>query len=105
MDEVRVDPVSTSAAEREYNLAGSGWRRWPCDWAFTAESGNFFAAVILISSKSFRVGDDVEAAGTAGVVKHFRLFSTTVHTPNKCLAELYASGITPLFPAGFANLQ
>jgi small conductance mechanosensitive channel len=44
--------------------------------------GNFSAGVMLILFKPFRVGDYVEAAGTAGVVKEIRIFSTMMNTPD-----------------------
>lgn len=43
---------------------------------------NFAAGVMLVLFKPFKVGDYVEAAGTAGVVREIRIFSTTMNTPD-----------------------
>jgi len=43
---------------------------------------NFSAGVMLIVFKPFKVGDYVEAAGTAGIVREIRIFSTIMDTPD-----------------------
>ncbi len=43
---------------------------------------NFAAGVMLIIFKPFRVGDFVEAGGTAGTVEEIRIFSTGMRTPD-----------------------
>ncbi|EKF73581.1 small-conductance mechanosensitive channel [Alcanivorax hongdengensis A-11-3] len=44
--------------------------------------GNFAAGVMLILFKPFRVGQYVEAGGTAGTVKEIRIFATIFGTPD-----------------------
>lgn len=44
--------------------------------------GNFAAGVMLILFKPFRVGDYVEAGGTAGSVKEIRIFATIFTSPD-----------------------
>lgn len=41
---------------------------------------NFAAGVMIIVFRPFRIGDYIEAAGTAGVVEHVRIFSTLLRT-------------------------
>jgi small conductance mechanosensitive channel len=43
---------------------------------------NFAAGVMLIIFKPFRVGDFVEAGGSAGTVEEIRIFSTIMRTPD-----------------------
>ncbi len=43
---------------------------------------NFAAGVMLLVFKPIRAGDYVEAGGTAGVVKHIGIFTTTMNTPD-----------------------
>ena len=43
---------------------------------------NFAAGVMLLIFRPFRVGDFVDAAGTAGTVKEIRVFSTALDTPD-----------------------
>lgn len=43
---------------------------------------NFAAGVMLIIFRPFKVGDFVEAGGTAGVVDEIGVFSTMMHTPD-----------------------
>jgi small conductance mechanosensitive channel len=50
--------------------------------------GNFAAGVMLILFKPFKVGDYVEAAGTAGVVREIRIFSTIMNTPDNKLVTV-----------------
>lgn len=46
---------------------------------------NFAAGVMLILFKPFKVGDYIEAAGTAGSVKGIQIFSTLLNTPDNRL--------------------
>lgn len=43
---------------------------------------NFSAGVMLIIFRPFKVGDFIEAAGTAGKVEHVQVFSTVLTTPD-----------------------
>lgn len=43
---------------------------------------NFSAGVMLIIFRPFKVGDFIEAAGTAGIVEHIQVFSTILLTPD-----------------------
>ena len=43
---------------------------------------NFAAGVMLLVFRPFRVGDYIEAAGTAGTVEAIRVFDTTLNTPD-----------------------
>ena len=43
---------------------------------------NFAAGVMLIIFKPFKVGDFIEAGGTAGTVEEIRIFSTIMRTPD-----------------------
>ena len=43
---------------------------------------NFASGVMLLVFRPFRVGDYVEAAGTAGSVQEISLFTTTLNTPD-----------------------
>ncbi len=44
--------------------------------------GNFAAGVMLLVFRPFRVGDYVEAGGTAGTVQEIRIFATLMNTPD-----------------------
>jgi len=43
---------------------------------------NFAAGVMLLIFRPFKIGDFVEAAGTAGTVQEILIFSTTLHSPD-----------------------
>ena len=44
--------------------------------------GNFASGVMLLVFRPFRVGDFIEAAGTAGAVKEINIFTTRLDTPD-----------------------
>jgi small conductance mechanosensitive channel len=44
--------------------------------------GNFAAGVMLLIFRPFKIGDYVEAGGTAGSVQEIGIFSTTLHSPD-----------------------
>ena len=44
--------------------------------------GNFAAGVMLLMFRPFRVGDYVEAGGTAGTIQEIRIFATLMNTPD-----------------------
>ncbi len=48
--------------------------------ALQGSLANFAAGIMLIIFKPFKVGDFIEAAGTAGIVKDVHIFSTILHT-------------------------
>ena len=51
-------------------------------FALQGSLANFAAGVLMILFRPFKVGDFVEAGGTAGVVKEISIFSTIFHTPD-----------------------
>ena len=60
---------------------------------------NFASGVMIILFRPFKVGDYIEAAGTAGVVEEVRIFSTQMRTPdNRAVVapngEIYSGVIT-----------
>ena len=44
--------------------------------------GNFAAGVMLLIFRPFKIGDYIEAGGTAGTVQEIAIFSTTLHSPD-----------------------
>ena len=44
--------------------------------------GNFAAGVMIIIFRPFKIGDYVEAGGTAGTIDEIGLFATLMHTPD-----------------------
>ena len=52
--------------------------------ALQGSLSNFAAGVLMIIFKPFKVGDYIEAAGTAGSVQEIHIFNTTLHTPDNC---------------------
>jgi small conductance mechanosensitive channel len=48
--------------------------------AFKDSLSNFSSGIMLILFKPFKMGDFVEAAGTAGVIEHIRIFNTVMRT-------------------------
>jgi small conductance mechanosensitive channel len=44
--------------------------------------GNFASGVMLLVFRPFRVGDFIEAAGTAGAVQEINIFTTRLNTPD-----------------------
>ena len=51
-------------------------------FALQGSLSNFAAGVMLLAFRPFRVGDYIEAAGTAGSVIDIQLFNTVLHTPD-----------------------
>lgn len=54
---------------------------------------NFAAGVMLLVFRPFKVGDYVEAGGTAGSVQEIGVFSTVLHTPDNVKITVPNSGI------------
>jgi len=50
--------------------------------ALQGSLGNFAAGVLMIIFKPFKVGDYIEAAGTAGTVEIIEIFTTQLKTPD-----------------------
>ena len=44
--------------------------------------GNFAAGVMILMFRPFKIGDYVEAAGTAGTIKEIRIFATLMTSPD-----------------------
>ncbi|MEO1481724.1 MAG: mechanosensitive ion channel domain-containing protein [Myxococcota bacterium] len=51
-------------------------------FALQGSLGNLAAGVLILFFRPFKVGDYVEAGGTAGTVKEIAIFSTTFNTPD-----------------------
>ncbi|MBD3160547.1 MAG: mechanosensitive ion channel [Candidatus Eisenbacteria bacterium] len=51
-------------------------------FALQGSLSNFAAGVMLLAFRPFRVGDYVEAGGTAGSVINIEIFNTILHTPD-----------------------
>lgn len=51
-------------------------------FALQGSLGNLAAGVMILFFRPFKVGDYVEAGGTAGTVKEVAIFSTTFNTPD-----------------------
>jgi small conductance mechanosensitive channel len=51
-------------------------------FAMQGSLGNFAAGVMLLVFRPFKVGDYVDAGGTAGTVKEIQLFTTILATPD-----------------------
>jgi small conductance mechanosensitive channel len=50
--------------------------------ALQGSLANFASGVLMIIFKPFKVGDFVEAGGTAGIVKEIGIFTTIINTPD-----------------------
>jgi small conductance mechanosensitive channel len=55
--------------------------------------GNFAAGVMLLIFRPFKIGDYIEAGGTAGTVQEIAIFSTTLHSPDNVRITVPNSGI------------
>lgn len=54
---------------------------------------NFAAGVMLLIFRPFKIGDFVDAGGTAGSVMEIGVFSTTLHTPDNVRITVPNSGV------------
>ena len=54
---------------------------------------NFAAGVMLLIFRPFKIGDYIEAGGTAGTVQEIAIFSTTLHSPDNVRITVPNSGI------------
>ncbi|MBD3619998.1 MAG: mechanosensitive ion channel [Chromatiales bacterium] len=50
--------------------------------ALQGSLSNFAAGIMLVVFKPFKVGDFIEAAGTAGIVEEIRIFNSVVYSPD-----------------------
>ncbi|MBX3437082.1 MAG: mechanosensitive ion channel, partial [Planctomycetaceae bacterium] len=62
--------------------------------ALQGSLGNFAAGVMLIVFRPFKMGDSIEAGGTAGVVEEISIFHTILKTPDNRRVIVPNSGIT-----------
>ncbi|MBT5874247.1 MAG: mechanosensitive ion channel [Candidatus Latescibacteria bacterium] len=62
--------------------------------ALQGSLSNFASGVLLIMFRPFKVGDYVEAAGTAGVIEDLQIFTTTLKTPDNKKVIIPNSNIT-----------
>ncbi len=63
-------------------------------FALQGSLGNFASGVMLMFFRPFKLGDYVEAAGTAGVIEEIQVFATTLRTPDNKTIIVPNSGIT-----------
>ena len=62
--------------------------------ALQGSLSNFAAGVLILVFQPFAVGDKIEAAGSAGVVKEIQMFNTVLHTDEKTIVILPNSKVT-----------
>ncbi|QDT25146.1 mechanosensitive ion channel family protein [Gimesia panareensis] len=72
LSELGIDTTSLAAV-----LAAAGFA---VGMAFQGTLSNFASGVMLILFKPFRVGDYIEAGGTAGIVEEIQIFTTSLRT-------------------------
>jgi small conductance mechanosensitive channel len=81
-----VEPVSFVAVLGAAGLA--------IGLALQGSLSNFAAGVMLIIFRPFKVGDYVEAGGSAGSIQEINIFNTILHTPDNKVVILPNSTIT-----------
>ena len=62
--------------------------------ALQGSLSNFAAGVMLILFRPFKLGDYIEAAGTAGTVEDMSIFTTALKTPDNCQIIIPNANIT-----------
>lgn len=62
--------------------------------ALQGSLSNFAAGFLMILFKPFKVGDYIEAAGTAGTVETIQIFTTTLKTPDNKTVIIPNAGVT-----------
>ncbi len=62
--------------------------------ALQGSLSNFAAGFLMIIFKPFKVGDYIEAGGTAGTVETIQIFTTTLKTPDNKTVIVPNSGVT-----------
>jgi len=63
-------------------------------FALQGSLSNFASGVMIVSFHPYKVGDFIEAAGVAGVVREVRLFNTIIDTPDNIKVIVPNSKIT-----------
>ena len=63
-------------------------------FALQGSLGNFAAGAMIIMLRPFKVGDYVEAGGTAGVVEAISVFATTLKTPDNKVVIIPNGSVT-----------
>ncbi len=63
-------------------------------FALQGALGNFAAGVLMLVFRPFKVGDFIEAAGTAGSVEEIQIFTTRLRTPDNKLVIIPNSKVT-----------
>ena len=86
LSELGINTTSLAAV-----LAAAGFA---VGMAFQGTLSNFSSGVMLILFKPFRVGDYIEAAGTAGVVEEIQIFTTSMRTGDNIAIVVPNSHIT-----------
>jgi small conductance mechanosensitive channel len=63
-------------------------------FALQGSLGNFAAGAMIIMLRPFKIGDYVEAGGTAGVVEAISVFATTLKTPDNKVVIIPNGSVT-----------
>jgi len=63
-------------------------------FALQGSLANFASGVLLIIFRPFRIGDYVEAGGTAGTIEEIKVFATTFKTPDNKVVVVPNSAVT-----------
>lgn len=63
-------------------------------FALQGSLGNFAAGAMIIMLRPFKVGDYIEAAGTAGVVEAISVFATSLKTPDNKVVIIPNGSVT-----------
>ena len=86
LGELGVDTTSFAAIIAAAGLA--------IGFALQGSLGNFAAGAMIIMLRPFKVGDYVEAGGTAGVVEDISVFATTLKTPDNKVVIIPNGSVT-----------
>lgn len=86
LDRLGVDTTSLAAVIAAAGLA--------VGLALQGSLSNFASGVLLILFRPFKVGDFIEAGGTAGIVEEIQIFSTLMKTPDNRLIVVPNGQIT-----------
>jgi len=62
-------------------------------FALQGSLANFASGVMLVIFRPFKIGDYIEAGGTAGTVQEIAIFSTTLHSPDNVRITVPNSGV------------
>ncbi|MCA8981919.1 MAG: mechanosensitive ion channel [Planctomycetes bacterium] len=86
LGEFGVDTTSFAAVIAAAGLA--------IGFALQGSLGNFAAGAMIIMLRPFKVGDYIEAGGTAGVVEAITVFATTLKTPDNKVVIIPNGSVT-----------